>query len=176
VWTLSRNIKQIALYYFRLFIYPSYYFCCNINLFSVITSQQIFINVSIVVGRCSWVQLSSVTIFIPETWILFYPYALWYTSIFYGPVHHQIWTSEASVHIIFCWWRTGPYTAIWPSAPWTICYITYKIWMYITMHRGKRESQMFMGSVIKCHYIYSRDMDSLLPLCIVIYIHILYVI
>ena len=37
----------------------------------------------------------------------------------YGPIRHQkniIWT-EAS------WWRTGPYTAIWPSVPWTICYI-----------------------------------------------------
>ena len=64
----------------------------------------------------------------------------------YGPVRHQkniIWTSEASVyiiffwwwtgpytaiasvHIIFFWWRTGPYTAIWPSVPWTICYIIY---------------------------------------------------
>jgi post-segregation antitoxin (ccd killing protein) len=30
---------------------------------------------------------------------------------------------SASVHIIFVWWRTGPYTAIWPSVPWTICYI-----------------------------------------------------
>jgi hypothetical protein len=33
----------------------------------------------------------------------------------YGPVRHQtniIWTSEASVHIIFAWLRTGPYTAI----------------------------------------------------------------
>ena len=32
----------------------------------------------------------------------------------HGPVRHQknsIWTSEASVHIIFFWWRTGPYTA-----------------------------------------------------------------
>jgi hypothetical protein len=44
----------------------------------------------------------------------------------YGPVRHQksiIWTSEVSVYIIFFWWRTGPYTAIWPSVPWTICYI-----------------------------------------------------
>ena len=48
----------------------------------------------------------------------------------YGPVRHPkniVWTSEASVasevHIIFFWWRTGPYTAIWPSVPWTICYI-----------------------------------------------------
>jgi hypothetical protein len=31
-----------------------------------------------------------------------------YGSI-YGPVRHH-----TSVHIIFCWWRTGPYTAIWP--------------------------------------------------------------
>jgi hypothetical protein len=52
----------------------------------------------------------------------------------YGPVRHQkyiIWTSEASVHICF-WWRTGPYTAIWPSVPWTICYIDEKLlnWHY----------------------------------------------
>jgi hypothetical protein len=40
----------------------------------------------------------------------------------YGPVRHQsniIWTeahrSAADVHIIFFWWRTGPYTAIWPK-------------------------------------------------------------
>ena len=25
---------------------------------------------------------------------------------------------------IFFWWRTGPYTAIWPEVKWTICYIT----------------------------------------------------
>ena len=45
----------------------------------------------------------------------------------YGPVRHQkniIWTSEASVGSYnFFLWRTGPYTAIWPSVPWTICYI-----------------------------------------------------
>ena len=44
----------------------------------------------------------------------------------YGPVRHQtniIWTSEASVLIILFWWPTGPYTAIWPSVPWTISYI-----------------------------------------------------
>jgi hypothetical protein len=33
-------------------------------------------------------------------------------------------TSEASAQIIFFWWRTGPYTAIWPSVPWTISYIS----------------------------------------------------
>jgi hypothetical protein len=37
----------------------------------------------------------------------------------------SIWTSEASVHIIFFCWRTGPYTAIWPSVPWTICYLFF---------------------------------------------------
>ena len=67
----------------------------------------------------------------------------------YGPVRHQrniIWTSapspkkyymdlswgpynislvtSAEVHIIFLWWRTGPYIAIWSSVPWTICYLT----------------------------------------------------
>jgi hypothetical protein len=26
-------------------------------------------------------------------------------------------------HIIFFGWRTGPYNAIWPSVPWTICYL-----------------------------------------------------
>ena len=44
----------------------------------------------------------------------------------YGPVRHQrniTWTSEASVHIILFWWRSVPYTAIWPSVPWIICYI-----------------------------------------------------
>jgi hypothetical protein len=60
----------------------------------------------------------------------------------YGPVRHQkniIWTSEASVHIIFFWWRasvhiiffwwqTCPYTAIWPSVPWTICYVLVHEW------------------------------------------------
>ena len=33
----------------------------------------------------------------------------------YGPVRHQkniIWTLEASVHILFFWRRTGPYTAL----------------------------------------------------------------
>ena len=39
-----------------------------------------------------------------------------------GSFIRVIW-SEASVHIIFFWWRTGPYTAIWPSVPWTICFI-----------------------------------------------------
>jgi hypothetical protein len=38
---------------------------------------------------------------------------------------------EASVHIILFWWRTGPYTAIWPSVPWTICYICMYVCMYI---------------------------------------------
>jgi hypothetical protein len=38
-------------------------------------------------------------------------------------INVYIWASEASVHIIFFWWRTGPYTAIWPSVPWTICYL-----------------------------------------------------
>ena len=33
----------------------------------------------------------------------------------------SFWASE--VHIIFFWWRTGPYTAIWPEVTWTICYI-----------------------------------------------------
>jgi hypothetical protein len=32
--------------------------------------------------------------------------------------------SANTVHIIFFWWRTGPYTVIWPSVPWTICYIS----------------------------------------------------
>jgi hypothetical protein len=48
-----------------------------------------------------------------------------------SPVHHQkniIWTSEASVHIIFFWWRTDPYTAIWPSVPCTICYLL--LWLH----------------------------------------------
>ena len=54
----------------------------------------------------------------------------------YEPVRHPkniIWTSEASVHIIFFGWRTCPYTAIWPSVPWTICsyHFAYSpIWGY----------------------------------------------
>jgi hypothetical protein len=43
-----------------------------------------------------------------------------------GPVRHPkniIWTEASEVHIIFFWWRTGPYTAIWPEVTWTICYI-----------------------------------------------------
>jgi hypothetical protein len=46
-------------------------------------------------------------------------------KILYWPRRQKniIWTSEASVQIIFCWWRTGQYTAKWPSVPWTICYI-----------------------------------------------------
>jgi hypothetical protein len=39
----------------------------------------------------------------------------------------NIWTGpslrKASVHIIYFWCRTGPYTAIWPEVTWTICYI-----------------------------------------------------
>jgi hypothetical protein len=31
--------------------------------------------------------------------------------------------TEALVHIIFFWWRIGPYTALRPSGPWTICYL-----------------------------------------------------
>jgi hypothetical protein len=40
-----------------------------------------------------------------------------YGSIWTGPSPEKniIWTSEASVHIKLFWWRTGPYTAIWPS-------------------------------------------------------------
>jgi hypothetical protein len=44
----------------------------------------------------------------------------------YGPVRHpknSIWTEASEVHIIFFWWRTVPYTAIWPLVPWTICYL-----------------------------------------------------
>jgi hypothetical protein len=56
-------------------------------------------------------------------------------KILYGPqrVRHQkniTWTSEASVHIIFFGWRTGPYTAIWPSVPWTICYILHFTFLF----------------------------------------------
>ena len=38
--------------------------------------------------------------------------------------------TEASVHIIFFWWRTGPYTATWPSVPWTICYVVHTEYIY----------------------------------------------
>ena len=59
-----------------------------------------------------------------------------YGSI-YRPVRHQknsIWTSETSVHIIFFWRRTGPYTAIWPSMSWTICYIYIERILYGSFH------------------------------------------
>ena len=63
----------------------------------------------------------------PGTCIIFdKEYNIENSSCHLGPVPHQkniILTSEASVHILFFWWLTGPYTAIWPSVPWTICYI-----------------------------------------------------
>jgi hypothetical protein len=62
-----------------------------------------------------------------------------YGSIWTGPSPKNIkWTSEASVHIIFFWWRTGPYTAIWPSVPWTICCIyVYFVSLFIHWHHNK---------------------------------------
>jgi hypothetical protein len=47
-------------------------------------------------------------------------------KLLYGPGRHQkniIWTEASEVHILFFWWRTGAYTAIWPEVTWTICYI-----------------------------------------------------
>jgi hypothetical protein len=43
-------------------------------------------------------------------------------KILYGPqkLHMDL---RSFGHIIFFWWRTGPYTAIWPSVPRTICYL-----------------------------------------------------
>jgi hypothetical protein len=52
---------------------------------------------------------------------LSYGHILYFTFLF------SLFASEASVHIILFWWRTGPYTAIWPSVPWTICYIEWDI-------------------------------------------------
>jgi hypothetical protein len=43
------------------------------------------------------------------------------TMFFFFSPKNIIWTSEASVHILLFWWRTGPYTAIWPSVPCTVC-------------------------------------------------------
>ena len=48
---------------------------------------------------------------------LSYGHILYFTFLF------SLFASEASAHVILFWWRTGPYTAIWPSVPWTICYI-----------------------------------------------------
>jgi len=46
----------------------------------------------------------------------------------YGPVchlKHYMNLSFASVHILLCGWQYRPYTAIWPSVPWTICIILH---------------------------------------------------
>jgi hypothetical protein len=50
-----------------------------------------------------------------------------YGSIWTGSSPKKNYMDQASVHIIFFWWRTGPYTPIWPSVPWTICYF----WVYL---------------------------------------------
>ena len=58
----------------------------------------------------------------------------------YEPVRHQkniIWTSEASVHIIF--FGDGP--LIWPSVPWTICYM-------LKYHYRVARVQVFVNSII----------------------------
>ena len=43
--------------------------------------------------------------------------------IWTGPSPKNIIWTRSFGHIIFFWWRTGPYTAIWPSVPRTICYL-----------------------------------------------------
>jgi hypothetical protein len=66
-------------------------------------------------------------------------------KILYGPQKLR------SIHIIFVWWWTGSYTAIWPSVPWTICYlilgiaktqltpdIQKVIYQYIQHHKNKQ--------------------------------------
>jgi hypothetical protein len=65
-----------------------------------------------------------------EVHIIFFWWRTGHMAV-YGPVRHPnniIWTEASEVHIIFFWWRTGSYTAIWPSVPWTICYII-KTWV-----------------------------------------------
>ena len=68
----------------------------------------------------------SFNIFIYYTLLFYFPYL----SLLAQPVNITLHgpgldclVFEASVHKIFFWWQTGPYTAIWPSVPWTICYI-----------------------------------------------------
>ena len=101
----------------------------------------------------------------------------------YGPVRHQkniiwtskniIWTSEASVHIIFICWRTGPYTAIWPSVPWTICYIylffslgfdIHVLWIVIIPLSNKNGNGILKLSFFKYNvvenFIYFFTLDS----------------
>jgi hypothetical protein len=51
----------------------------------------------------------------------------------YGPVRHQkniIWTSEASVHIIFCWWWTGPYIYTFICCHMTLSAMNYLQYIY----------------------------------------------
>jgi hypothetical protein len=87
----------------------------------------------------------------------------------YGPVRHQIniiWTSEASVHIIYFWWRTGPYSA---SLKWSWCLPDVKLttknkdlllWPSVTwkeMFRQDAEleaSQLLLNSKIHKAYLY----------------------
>jgi hypothetical protein len=47
-----------------------------------------------------------------------------YGSIWTGPSPKKYYMDLRSFGPYnFFGWRTGPYTAIWPSLPWTICYI-----------------------------------------------------
>jgi hypothetical protein len=46
---------------------------------------------------------------------------------------YLLWTF-AEVHILFCGWQTGPYIAIWPEVPWTICYIIFNTWQSVRRH------------------------------------------
>ena len=68
-----------------------------------------------------------------------------------------IWTSEASVNIIFFWWRTGPYTAIWPSVPWTICYLSNVLfWRKQNVYTNQRQRWLSLISIHpkKIQYLY----------------------
>ena len=73
-----------------------------------------------------------------------------YGSIWTGTSPKNIiWTSEASVNIIFFWWRTGPYTAIWPSVPWTICYLSnFLFWRKQNVYTNQR---LRWSSLISIH-------------------------
>ena len=72
----------------------------------------------------------------------------------YKPVRHPkniICTSEASVHIIFFGWRTGPYTAIWPSVSWNIWYMLP--WKFIMWRHCLSYYPFSFDHCIFCHLI-----------------------
>ena len=90
---------------------------------------------------------------------------------------------------IFFWWRTGPYTAVWPLVPWTICYVVpvYTLFLHRSISAFQSISRNSEGHVesvqpIKCtifilicnKYIYKVGVISVVLLvnCTLIYIYI----